>query len=115
MTHRGSPAWRSGELSGLMIGVVFSLVAMGCHAATAQSRASDDERGRVIYNLDCTEYFMGTFGPNEPETIDKFVEDHAAAGITDLWINVNSQRTNYRSDVWEAYWDGYDPDASSVA
>ena len=70
---------------------------------------------RVIYNLDCTQFFagsvdlVGSFGPVVPETIDKFVDDHAAAGITDLFINVNSQRTNYRSDVWEAWWDGYDP------
>ena len=66
--------------------------------------------GRVIYNLDCTQYFVGSFGPVVPETIDKFVDSHAAAGITDLFINVNAQRTNYRSDVWEAHWDGYDPD-----
>jgi len=64
---------------------------------------------RVIYNLDCTEFFVGTFGPIVPETIDKFVDEHAAVGITDLFINVNAQRTNYRSDVWEAWWDGYDP------
>ena len=66
-------------------------------------------RGRVIYNLDCTQYFVGTFGPIVPETIDKFVDTHAALGITDLFINVNAKRTNYRSDVWESYWDGYDP------
>ncbi len=37
------------------------------------------------------------------------MDAHAAAGITDLLINVNGQRTNYRSDVWEAMWEGYDP------
>ena len=67
-------------------------------------------RGRVIYNLDCSQFFIGTFGPIVPETIDKFVDTHAALGITDLFINVNAQRTNYRSDVWESYWDGFDPD-----
>ncbi len=64
---------------------------------------------RVIYNLDCTEFFVGTFGPNLPGTIDAFTDEHAALGITDLFINVNAKRTNYRSSVWEAYWDGYDP------
>lgn len=73
------------------------------------SAAAQEDPGRVIYNLDCTEYFMGTFGPVVPETIDHFVDAHAAAGISDLFINVNAQRTNYRSDVWEAFWDGYDP------
>ncbi len=64
---------------------------------------------RVFYNLDCSEFFVGTFGPPNPTTIDLFVDAHAAAGVTDLLINVNAQRTNYRSDVWEADWDGYDP------
>ena len=68
-------------------------------------------RGRVIYNLDCSEFFVGTFGPIVPETIDKFVDTHAALGVTDLFINVNAKRTNYRSDVWESDWDGYDPEA----
>lgn len=68
-------------------------------------------RGRVIYNLDCSEFFVGTFGPAVPETIDQFVDAHAAVGVTDLFINVNAQRTNYRSDVWESDWDGYDPAA----
>ncbi len=68
-------------------------------------------KGRVIYNLDCSEMFMGKFGPAVPETIDKFVDDHAAAGVTDLFINVNAQRVNYHSSAWESYWDGYDPDA----
>jgi len=68
-------------------------------------------RGRVIYNLDCSEFFVGTFGPPVPETIDAFVDAHAAAGVTDLFINVNAQCTNYRSHVWDAQWDGYDPKA----
>ncbi len=68
-------------------------------------------RGRVIYNLDASEFFVGTFGPPVPETIDEFVDSHAALGITDLFINVNAKRTNYRSAVWESVWDGYDPAA----
>ena len=80
------------------------------HFISATIQAGE-QRGRVIYNLDCTEFFVGTFGPNVPETIEKFVDDHATAGITDLFVNVNAQRTNYRSQVWEAFWDGYDPSA----
>ncbi len=70
---------------------------------------TDKSRGRVIYNLDCSEFFVGTFGGVVPESIDKLVDEHAAAGVTDMFINVCSQKTNYRSDVWESYWDGYDP------
>jgi hypothetical protein len=79
----------------------------------AMSKASVS-RGRVIYNLDCSEYFVSTFGPIVPETIDGIVDDHAAVGVTDLFINVNAQRVNYRSAVWESYWDGYDPSAGDT-
>jgi hypothetical protein len=87
---------------------VLLLVASGSRLAAS---AASEPRLPVIYNLDCSELFMGKFGGAVPETIDTFVDDHAAAGVTDLFINVNAQRTNYRSDVWESYWDGYDPAA----
>ena len=77
--------------------------------AGGQAVAADGDGGHMIYNLDCTEFFMGSFGPPVPETIDKFVDAHAAAGVTHLFINGNAQCTSYRSDVWDAYWDGYDP------
>ena len=89
---------------GMIIGLVGFLL-----ATVAETYAGDNPRTRVIYNLDCTEFFMGTFGPIMPETIDKWVDHHAALGVTDLFINGNAQRTNYRTAVWEAYWDGYDP------
>ncbi len=94
---------------------VFSLI--GCSLLGAPTTlpsvadSTSDVRGRVIYNLDCSEFFVGTFGAPVPETMDAFVDAHAAAGITDLFINVNAQRTNYRSAVWDADWDGYDPSA----
>jgi hypothetical protein len=100
-------------VGGMVVGLVALWVAWPCEAVAAESGGGEEKRGQVIYNLDCTQYFMGSFGPIVPETIDKFVEEHAAAGITDLWINVNAQRTNYRSDVWEAFWDGYDPAAGT--
>ena len=116
-----------------MRSVVFSVLTPACLVLLSSMLAADEQtpagqtsidgtgeasmntesvpRGRVIYNLDCSEFFVGTFGPIVPETIDKFVDAHAALGITDLFINVNAKRTNYRSDVWESVWDGYDPDA----
>ncbi|MFV1969049.1 MAG: hypothetical protein ACC628_26815, partial [Pirellulaceae bacterium] len=83
------------------------LLVLGCPIFAGETAVKKMEKAlktaksghRVIYNLDCTEFFVGSFGPVVPETIDKFVDDHAAAGITDLFINVNAQRTNYRSDV----------------
>ena len=100
-------------VGGMVVGLVAVPVVAPGEAVAADSGGGEEKRGQVIYNLDCTQYFMGSFGPIVPETIDKFVEEHAAAGITDLWINVNAQRTNYRSDVWEAFWDGYDPAAGT--
>lgn len=92
--------------------VCILLVMVVSHHVAAQSSQPAIDRGRVIYNLDNSEFFVGKFGSIEPATIDKFVDEHAATGgITDLFINVNSQRTNYDSDVWESYWDGYDPEA----
>ncbi len=100
--------WQSRRLCVAMLpGLFFALVTAGAEEPGKESH----ERGRVIYNLDCSEFFVGTFGPLVPETLDAFVDTHAAAGITDLFINVNAQRTNYRGTAWESDWDGYDPDA----
>ena len=41
--------------------------------------------------------------------MDQYVDLLADAGVTVLLCNTNARRTNYRSDVWEAFWDGYDP------
>jgi len=89
--------------------MLISILASPIAANAAETNTGQSNRGRVIYNLDSTEFFVDTFGPVVPESIDKFVNSHAAAGITDLFVNVNAQRTNYQSDVWESCWDGYDP------
>ncbi len=91
------------------------VVACGDQPAITRNRPSKDgSPGRVIYNLDCSEFFVETFGPIAPETIDRFVDEHAAPGITDLFINVNAKRTNYRSEVWESAWDGHGSPAGWV-
>lgn len=65
----------------------------------------------VIYNQDCTEFFMA----NPPEAmsgelVDQFVDSLAAAGVAALFSNPSGQRINYASTVREPYWLGYDPD-----
>ena len=37
-------------------------------SSTIHETMADGQRGRVIHNLDCTKYFMGTFDPIVPET-----------------------------------------------
>jgi hypothetical protein len=63
-------------------------------------------------NIDCTCFFGtpldGRVG-NTGEAVDVYVDRLAEAGVTDLLVNTNARRTNYRSDVWDAFWDGYDP------
>lgn len=41
--------------------------------------------------------------------VDRHVDVLAGAGVSALMCNTSSWRTNYRSEVWEAFWDGYDP------
>lgn len=68
-----------------------------------------------MFNLDSSEFFFGTFGPAKPVTLDRYVDSLRQMGVTDLVICVNAQRTNYRSHVWEADWDGYDAKSQNQA
>jgi hypothetical protein len=98
--------WQPAILIATVIALIFPAT-----QGVAQMNDDSPKRGRVIYNLDCSQFFTGTLGSVNAEGIDKFVDTYAAVGVTDLFINVNAQKTNYRSEVWESYWDGYDPNA----
>ena len=66
----------------------------------------------LLHNEDCTDFFYTQdFPPGRAgEIVDRYVDVIAGAGVTVLFCNTNARRTNYRSAVWEAFWDGYDPD-----
>jgi len=66
----------------------------------------------LLHNEDCTDIFYHGVIPEGKagEVVDRYVDVIAGAGVTVLMCNTNARRTNYRSDVWEAFWDGYDPD-----
>ncbi len=66
---------------------------------------------RLYYNQDDTDFFWSSQIPagKAGETLDRFVDGIADAGVTVFLCDVNARRTNYRSQVWDAYWDGYDP------
>ncbi len=66
---------------------------------------------RLLENEDCTNFFYFQDFPagKAGEIVDRYVDVLAGAGVTDLLCNTNARRTNYRSGVWEAFWDGYDP------
>jgi hypothetical protein len=67
----------------------------------------------LFHNEDCTNFFWWHPIPDGKagEVIDQYVDVMAGTGITAFLINTNSRRTNYRSAVWDAFWDGYDPAA----
>lgn len=64
---------------------------------------------KLIFNQDNSEFFIESFGPVKPETVDAYVKTIGGKAVTDFFVCINAQRTNYRSAVWEADWDGYDP------
>lgn len=66
---------------------------------------------QLYYNQDCTDFFWTSDTPTGQagEMIDRYVDQIADAGVTVFLCNSNARRTNYRSQVWDAFWDGYDP------
>lgn len=66
----------------------------------------------LLQNEDCTNFFYFQDFPagKAGEVVDNYVDVLAGAGVSVLLCNTNGRRTNYRSKVWEAFWDGYDPD-----
>ncbi|NQT11685.1 MAG: hypothetical protein HQ582_02980 [Planctomycetes bacterium] len=102
----------------LFVVIVLLAVTMpiGWSAATADdsaARANATTRMTgLLHNEDCTDFFYTqTFPPGKAgEIADRYVDVIAGAGVTVLFCNTNARRTNYRSEVWESFWDGYDPD-----
>jgi len=66
----------------------------------------------LLHNEDCFNFFDHRSFPEGKagEMVDRYVDVLADAGVSVLMCNTSSRRTNYRSTVWEAFWDGYDPD-----
>ncbi len=87
--------------------IAFRLIALSALAALTGGAA--DPKRPLIFNLDASEFFVGSFGPVVPKTIDDYVATLAGTAVSDLFVCVNMQRANYRSKAWEADWDGYDP------
>ena len=81
--------------------------------AFAVTQASTERRPMkaLFHNEDETQFFYCHQIPpgKAGELIDHYVDVMAQAGVTTFLCNTNARRTNYRSRVWDAYWDGYDP------
>lgn len=68
----------------------------------------------LLHNEDCTDFFFHqNIQPDKAgEAVDRYIDVLTGAGVSVLMCNTNARRTNYRSKVWEAFWDGYNPDGS---
>jgi len=90
-----------------------SLVIGACRAAepVAAEETNAPKLVGLLHNEDCTDIFYHGVIPagKAREVVDRYIDVIAGAGVTVLMCNTNARRTNYRSDVWEAFWDGYDP------
>jgi hypothetical protein len=66
----------------------------------------------LYYNEDCTDFFYNhdTAGGRARSTLDSYIDLIAGAGVTTFLCNTNAQLVNYQSDVWEPFWNGFDPD-----
>jgi hypothetical protein len=94
-------------ISGLAGVAVPAIVRTGaCIADPAPQKLSG-----LLENEDCTDFFYNQEFPAEKagELVDRYVDVLAGAGVSVLMCNTNARRTNYRSQVWQSFWDGYDP------
>ena len=114
------------RLNIVVLGLHLSFLIPGCNvgfrtAELGEMVTGDKSLVRVLYNSDMNlmkrgaeKQFTAHYGGSQPsqfmpEDIDDHADHFKGTAITDFFINVNGQRTNYDSDVWESEWDGYDP------
>lgn len=66
----------------------------------------------LIYNQDSTDFFYCheiKDGVDGGKLLDDYLDLIASAGVKTFLCNTNARETNYRSDVWQTFWEGYDP------
>ena len=66
----------------------------------------------LLLNLDCTNFFYKK-SPElmTGEKLDAYADSIHASGATIVLINTQAQRTNYASEAFEPFWQGYEPAA----
>ena len=95
-----------------LAGVAFPGFSPGAgKAAAGEGTARPARLAGLLHNEDSTDFFAHQdFPPGKAgELVDRYVDLLAGAGVSVLMCNTNARRTNYRSTVWEAFWEGYDP------
>jgi len=81
-------------------------------AGCAHKPAPVEKLTGLLLNYDSTDLFYYT-PPDKisGQAVDDQMDQFARAGVTVLMCNVNAQRTNYNSAVFDPFWRGYDPQA----
>ncbi|MCE5241153.1 hypothetical protein LLH23_22035 [bacterium] len=67
----------------------------------------------LLFNLDETDFCYNhrlTADVDAGAVLDQYIDIICDAGTQVLFINTNARKTNYASDAWESYFDGYQPD-----
>ena len=97
--------------------LTIAMLSMITELVTGVASDAKEPSARLIYNLDDGAAFgqpcvlrFGMPTPRVPTSgvvirkrLDGFVKDLAQSGVTDFFICVNSQRTTYKSDVWDSF------------
>jgi len=63
----------------------------------------------ILLNLDSTEFFLAPREEMTREGVQRHADVFVGSQVSALLINTNANRVSYRSDVWDAHWDGFDP------
>ena len=99
-----------------VVGVLVGMTSLvGCRTAGPVAREEEPmpKLKGPIFNYDCTEFFYVNAireGVDGGALVDRYVDLLAEGGVTAMMCNPNARRTNYRSAVWQSFWDGYEPD-----
>lgn len=68
---------------------------------------------QLFHNEDCDAHFDTALAATDGgKAVDDYVDLVAGGGVTAFLCNINAERTNYASGVWEPLWTGYDPDGA---
>jgi len=94
--------------------VVSSLAVIAFHPILPclQGETTVEAKGELFHNEDSTNffYYKKFSGEDAAATINRFVDVMWEAGVTTYLCNTNARRTNYHSNAWNSFWEGYDPD-----
>ncbi|HOW69784.1 MAG TPA: hypothetical protein PKY77_04210 [Phycisphaerae bacterium] len=84
-----------------------AVVVLSCFPLVTQAQAIKG----LIHNEDETDFFwrVSLVEGKAGDAVDEYVDVMARAGVRTFLCNTNARRTHYRSRVWDAYWDGCDP------